>query len=259
LFDVARRVTFVTGGAGGLGLAIAEAMAEGGARVTIADIDEQALRATASRMQAAGFALDTAVLDVADSAQLNAAIDRTAAKYGRLDVVFANAGISAGPGFALSGAGRITEVKRESWRRVLDINLDGVFATMQRAAHHMRSQKSGRIVVIASIAALEAEPLVGYAYVASKAAVANLVRQAALELARDNILVNAIAPGPFLTNIAGGRLHDPAMANVFARVTALRRLGEPDEIKGLAIYLASDASSYMTGAIIPLDGGATAG
>ena len=124
----------------------------------------------------------------------------------------------------------------------------------------MKAQRSGRIIVTSSIGGIRAEPMVGYAYAATKAAVSNLVRQAALELAPYNVLINAIAPGPFLTNIGGGRLHrEPETAQSFAEMVPLGRLARPDELKGLALLLASPASSFITGAVIPIDGGVTAG
>jgi NAD(P)-dependent dehydrogenase (short-subunit alcohol dehydrogenase family) len=142
---------------------------------------------------------------------------------------------------------------------VVAINLTGAFTTMQAAARHMIPRKSGRIIVVASIAGLMAEPNVGYAYAATKAAVVNLVRQAAVELAQHNVLVTGIAPGPFRTNISGGRINDPNVARHFEEMVPLGRIAEPDEIKGLALLLASPASRYMTGITIPIDGGATAG
>jgi NAD(P)-dependent dehydrogenase (short-subunit alcohol dehydrogenase family) len=124
----------------------------------------------------------------------------------------------------------------------------------------MKPRKSGSIVVTTSIAGIKAEHLVGYGYLAAKAALNNIVRQAALELARHNVRVNAIAPGPFLTNIGGGRLHrEPDVVKKFTDMVPLGRLGNTDEIKGLALLLASPAGSFITGAVIPIDGGATAG
>jgi NAD(P)-dependent dehydrogenase (short-subunit alcohol dehydrogenase family) len=123
----------------------------------------------------------------------------------------------------------------------------------------MKDARYGRIVVTASIAGLRAETLVGYAYSATKAAVINFVRHAAIELAPFSVTVNAIAPGPFVTNIAGGRMRDPAVRERFARTLPMQRVAEPDEIKGLALLLASPASSFITGTTIPIDGGATAG
>ncbi len=259
LFDVTGHVAIVTGAASGLGLAMAEVMAENGARVTLADRDAAALERAVARLRAAGQAVEAAPVDVADFDGLHRMIDGAAARHGRLDVVFANAGISAGPGF-LTEEGRMGAVKPAQWNEVLQINLTSVFETMRAASEPMKRRKSGRIVVTASIAGLRADPIVGYAYAATKAAVINLVRQAARELAPFNIMVNAIAPGPFLTNIAGGRLHrDPAAVRQMERLVPLGRIALPDEIKGLALLLASPASSFITGAVIPIDGGTSAG
>lgn len=259
LFDIHGLVTVVTGAASGLGLAMAEVMAENGAVVAMLDIDAAALEIAARRLADAGHAVEPVVLDVTDSERLAAAIHGIADKHGRLDVVFANAGISAGPGFFLP-AGQIQAIDPEGWERVIKVNLTSVLVTVKSAAERMKTQRSGRIIVTSSIAGSRAERAVGYAYVAAKAAVNNLVRQAALELAPYNVLVNAIAPGPFLTNIAGGRLHrEPEVVRMFAATVPMGRLGKPDELKGLALLLASPASSFITGAVIPIDGGITAG
>lgn len=262
LFNVSGRVAFVTGAASGLGLAMAEVLAENGACVIMADIDADALEAQVRKMREAGSAVEAALLDVADTDRLRQGIDAVVKKHGRLDAVFANAGISSGPGFAtVAGriSGQIDHTSLATWGRVLDVNLTGVFVTMQAAAAHMKAQRSGRIIVTSSIAGRRAETLVGYPYAATKAALNNLVRQAARELAPYNVLVNAIAPGVFLTNIGGGRLRDPAAQEEFRRIVPLGRIADAGEIKGLALFLASPASSYVTGTVIPVDGGVTAG
>ena len=262
LFDVTGQVAFVTGAASGLGLAMAEVLAENGARVTMADIDADTLEALVRKMREAGSAVEAAVVDVADSGALRLRIDAVVEKHGRLDAVFANAGISSGPGFATEAgriSGQIEHTSLATWARVLEVNLTGVFVTMQAAAAHMKAQRSGRIVVTSSIAGLRADALVGYPYAVTKAALTNLVRQAAKELAPYNVLVNAIAPGVFFTNIAGGRLRDPVARDEFSRIVPLGRIADPGEIKGLALFLASGASSYVTGTVIPIDGGVTAG
>lgn len=258
LFDIRGHVAIVTGAASGLGLAMAEVLAEYGAIVAMADNDEPSLHTAAARLGATGARVEPHHLDVTDTPSLGSFIEGVAARHGRLDIAFANAGSSSGPGFAFPGAPGIAEVKREVWDRILDLNLTSVFETVRMASVPMVRQKRGRIVVTASIAGLRSEVFVGYPYIATKAAVANLVRQAAHELAPHNVLVNAIAPGSFRTNIAGGKLNDPAIAAVWAKNNPLGRIAEPGEIKGLALYLASPASSYMTGAVIPIDGGSTA-
>lgn len=256
LFDVRDKVAFITGAAMGIGFGFAEVMADNGARVTMTDIDADALGNAAAGLRDRGLAVDTMVLDVRETAKLHAAIDATARKAGRLDVVFANAGASAGPGFRFD-AGWLDQVERATWDRVLDINLTAVFETIRAAARHMKAQKSGRIIVTSSIAGIRSEDLVGYAYVATKSAVNHLVGHAARELAPYNVLINAIAPGAFMTNIAGGRLKLPEVRAEFEAMSLLKRVADVDEIKGLALYLASPASSFMTGAVIPIDGGAT--
>ncbi|MGZ3408753.1 MAG: SDR family NAD(P)-dependent oxidoreductase [Xanthobacteraceae bacterium] len=259
LFNVKNHVAFITGAASGLGLAYAEVMAENGARVVLADINRAELDRHVGRLRAAGCEVEAAVVDVADTAVLRAAIDGAAQRHQRLDVLFANAGISAGQGTLVNPAGAIDQFDVEAFKRAMDINMTATLMAMRFAVPHMKQRKYGCIVATASIAGIRAEPITGYGYIASKAAVINIVRQAAVELAPYNIRVNAIAPGPFLTNIAGGRLHrDPETVKLFADMVPLGRLAKTDEIKGLALLLASPAGSYLTGTVIPIDGGATA-
>lgn len=259
LFNIEGHVALVTGAASGLGLAFAEVMAENGARVVLTDVDAGGLEQATSRLQAAGCAVEQAIVDISDDDTLRAAIDRAAQRHGRLDAVFANAGISSGPGFELSPNGAIDAMDPTLFQRAIDVNLTATFMTIRFAAAHMKPQRSGSIIATTSIAGMRSEPLVGYGYVAAKAAVGNIVRHAAVELARYNVRVNAIAPGPFLTNIAGGRLHrEPDVVKKFSAMVPMGRLGQPDEIKGLALLLASPAGSFITGTVIPIDGGTTA-
>ena len=258
LFDVTGHVAFVTGAASGLGLAMAEAMADNGAHVVMADIDLATLALQTGRLAGAGASVEGIELDVADLPALRAAIDATAEKRGWLDAVFANAGISAGPGY-LTEAGKIDAVDPAKWDEVVHINLTSVFATVQAAARHMKRQKSGHIVLTASIAGLKAEPMVGYAYNGTKTAVVGLVRQAALELAPYNVTINAIAPGPFFTNIGNGRLNDPEVVKGFTDIIPMGRIADTQELQGLALLLASPAGSFITGTAIPIDGGCMAG
>ena len=259
LFNVTGHVAFVTGAASGLGLAYTEAMADNGAIVAMADINEAELAAHAARLKARGCTVEPVVLDVGDANALQAAIDGMAKRHGRLDALFANAGISAGPGWLTNPNGRIDNFDVEAFKHAIDVNMTATLMAMRFAVPHMKQRKSGAIVATASIAGIRAEPITGYGYIASKAAVNNIVRQAAVELAPWSIRVNAIAPGPFYTNIGGGRLHrEPEVVKLFADMVPLGRLAQTDEIKGLALLLASPAGSYITGAVIPIDGGATA-
>ncbi len=253
LFDVRGLGAVVTGAASGIGLAVAEVLATCGARVTLADAEGVA-RETA-RLAGQGADVRSAVVDVADPAAVDTVLREAAEAHGSLDVVFANAGMSAGPG-PTTPEGQLTAVDQARWDRVIQVNLGGVFATLQAAARHVAD--GGRVVVTSSIAGLAGDPMVGYAYAAAKAGVVALVHQASADLGRRGILVNAIAPGSIRTNIAGGRIREPEVAEAFAAATVLRRIGDPSEVQGLALFLASPASSYVTGATFTVDGGATA-
>ena len=249
LFDVEGARVVVTGAASGLGLAMAEVMADGGARVTLADLDEEGLEQVAGRL---GGDVRTARLDVSDSAAVERLFDEVVEEQGGVDVAFANAGISLEAGVT-DPQGGLEAFDRAKWDSVLGVNLNGVVFTVKAAARHMKKQGSGRIVVTASTAGFGTDPMVGYSYSATKAAVIILVRQAALELAKHGVHVNAIAPGPFRTNIGGDAAPIPPEA--WNDIVAIGRMAEPDELKGVALLLASPASSFMTGAVIPVDGG----
>lgn len=258
LFGIAGHVAIVTGAASGLGLAYAEVMAENGATVVMGDLNPATLEEHVARLKAAGCKVEGVVVDVSDSDALRAAIDGAAERYGRLDVLFANAGVSGGLGTLVSQDGAIDAFDLKIYQRAVDINLTATLMAMRFAVPHMKRGKSGSIVITASIAGIQAEQMCGYGYVAAKAAVINVARQAAVELAPFNIRVNAIAPGPFLTNIGDGRLKkQPELAKLFSDMVPLGRLAHTDEIKGLALLLGSPAGSYITGTVIPIDGGAT--
>lgn len=257
LFAVRGHVAIVTGAASGLGLAMSEVLAANGATVVMADCDETRLAEHAARLAAAGGTVEALALDLNDVDVVRPRLDATIARYGRLDALFANAAISSGPGYG-SAEGQVDTLSDALWDAAIRVNLTATFRTVQAAAAVMKTQKRGSIVVTSSAAALRPGPLPGHAYHATKAAVANLVRLLAMELGPYNVRVNAIAPGPFLTNIAGGRMRDPAVQPKFVAGVPMGRPAEPDEIKGLALYLASDASGYVTGAIIPIDGGTVA-
>lgn len=263
-FEVAGFGVIVTGGASGLGLAYGEVMAAHGARVTLIDVDADAVAAQASRLQGEGLDVRAAVADVTDHPALDRAIDDAAEAYGRLDVAFANAGIDSGVGFVAGWAGserpRVEEgaLERyadERWNRVIDVNLNGIFATARAAVRHMRPRGYGRVVVTTSLAATKVEPVIGSAYMAAKAGARHFVRCLALELAAYGITANAIAPGFFVTNIGGGHAHDPDLQAAVAKDVPMHRVGLPDDVKPLALFLASPASDYVTGQEIVIDGG----
>jgi len=247
LFDVGGRAFVVTGAASGLGLAIAQTLAANGANLLLLDRDEDKLKETAATL---GKAATLCVLDVSDASAIQAAVDEFTFKRGTVDGVFANAGVSGGPGFGTAmGAtlGRLQDQDADHWNQVLQINLLGVLHSMKAVIPAMKQARRGSIVITASVAGMQAESFVSYAYAAAKAAVIQLVHQSALELA------------PFGIRVANGCLHDPDVEAGLVRRIPLGRLGEPHEIQGLALLLASDAGSYLTGGLFPADGGVLLG
>jgi NAD(P)-dependent dehydrogenase (short-subunit alcohol dehydrogenase family) len=264
LFNVSGYGAVVTGGASGIGLAFTEALAANGARVTMLDIDAQRIENETKRLRGAGLDVRGRTVDVTDHKTLDAAVDEAAREYGRLDVVCANAGIDSGVGFVGSWVGaqrqRVTEGALENytderWNRVIDINLNGIFATARAAARHMKPRKSGRLIITTSMAATHIEPAIGSAYMAAKAGAAHFMRATALELAAYNITVNAIAPGFIVTNIGGGHAHNPDTQKSVGKVIPMHRVGFPEDLEGLLLFLASPGSGYVTGQEIIIDGG----
>jgi NAD(P)-dependent dehydrogenase (short-subunit alcohol dehydrogenase family) len=258
LFDVRGTRIVVTGSASGLGFAMAEVLAECGAQVTLADVAEERLAASTETLRSRGFDVRSFVVDVSDEDRVQALFDDVMEEQGGVDVVFANAGLASVPGFRFDGGQTFDTIERSDWDKVLSVNLNGVMHTMRSATRVMKEQHSGRIVVTASNAGIRVEPMACYGYHASKAAVIQLVRAAALELAPHGILVNAICPGPFYgTLIGGGVTEHPTeeMQEMWATLIPLGRMAHPDELKGLVVLLASPASSFITGAAHVIDGG----
>jgi NAD(P)-dependent dehydrogenase (short-subunit alcohol dehydrogenase family) len=260
MFDVGGRSVIVTGGASGIGRAYAEVMAENGARVCILDLDAERLDLVLAELRAKGGEVWGQALDVSDRLRMASAFDEVAEKHGRIDIVFANAGIDAGPGFLSTEGHRIPEgaidvLDDRHWDRVIEVNLSSVYTTVKHAARHMKKTGGGRIIVTSSIAAQINEAIVGTPYMPAKAGVDRFVRQMAMELGVFGILINCISPGPFMTNIAGGRLKIPADRKAFEAQSLIGRIGDTEDIKGLALYLASPCSSYVTGSQIVIDGG----
>lgn len=265
-FNIAGRTAIVTGAASGLGLAYAEAMAEAGAKVTLSDIDLAGAEREAARLRSEGYEARAAQLDVGDRAAMTKVFDEHVAAYGDLDICFANAGIDPGAGFWNPGGfrnpeGQLDAMDPSRWDRTIGINLTGVFNTVREAARCMKaSGKGGSIIATSSNAALVCEAIVNISYMAAKSGVMHFVRHAALELAEYKIRVNAIAPGPFVTNIGGGWLKkDPVARKAWDEMVPLGSVAETYQMKPLALYLASDASNYMTGSHVLIDGGMALG
>lgn len=266
-FDLSGRSALVTGAASGIGLAYAEAMAECGAKVTLSDIDAEGAEREAARLRAEGFEARAAALDVSDFAATARVFDDHAAAFGGLDIAFANAGVDAGAGFwnpegHRNPEGQVDTYDPARWDRSISVNLSGVFYTISNAARIMKQpgrtngRSGGSIIATASNAGLVTEPIVGLPYMPAKAGVLHMVRALGLELAEFGIRVNAIAPGPFVTNIGGGWVKkDPVVRAAWDAIVPLGRMAETDQIKPLAALLASDASDYMTGSHVVIDGG----
>ena len=256
-FRLDERPALVTGAGSGIGRAICVALAEAGADVACLDLDGRRAGETARQVEARGRRALAVAADVADPAQLDAAVDSAARTFGGLEIACANAGING------RAAGRpLGEIPPDVWDEVLDVNLSGVFHTIQAVARVMRPRRRGRIVLTASVLGLRAwRPGGGHAYSAAKAGVVSLARTAALSLAPDGIRVNAIAPGFIATPLWGMEREQFAADAEMQRLVRdhpLGRWGEPEEVAALAVYLASPASDFITGTTIAIDGGLTA-
>ena len=252
------RVAVITGGASGLGLAIARALGADGWSVALLDFDRESLGASVKDLRTEGVEAEGFHANAADGTEVNDAVARIVQRWGRIDALFANAGISAGPGPAAGGRG-IAEVDDANWDHVLAVNLSGVMRSIRACVPHLTAAGGGSIVITSSSAAVRPTLWVGHAYTAAKAALIPLGKVLAIELAGVGIRVNIIAPGAFVTDIGGGRLRDPQVAQSMARTIPMQRLGDPVEVGDLARFLAGDDSRYISGAVISIDGALVAG
>ncbi len=246
-FSLAGKVAVVTGSSRGIGRAIAEGMAGAGAAVTVNGRNPETTQAVAGGIAGAGGKSLAVPADVGKVADIERLIKSTVATFGRLDILVNSAGIS--PHY--KPAETMTEAE---WDEVIAVNLKGVFLCCQAAGRVMIPQKSGRIINISSIGGQVALPRL-IAYCAAKGGIDQLTRVLAVEWAPHHILVNAISPGYIDTDLTKGLRQNPARRDALLRQVPLGRLGKPDEIAGAAIYLASDAASYVTGQTLDVDGG----
>ena len=246
-FDLTGKVALVTGGNSGIGLGMADALAQAGADVCIwgTNIDKNA--AAEQALAAHGRQVVALRYDVGDEAEVERACAETLNRLGRVDACFANAGIG--------GSMPFIEMTTEEWRRILRVNLDGVFFTLRAAARHMVARGGGgSLAVTSSLAAIEGQAR-GEHYAATKGAGIAMIRGLAVELARHGIRANAILPGWIETPMTEGFFGwEPMQKKVFPRIP-IRRWGEGRDFGGLAVYLASDASAYHTGDTLVVDGG----
>ncbi len=252
--DLSGKVALVTGAARGIGKAIADALAGGGARVVYTDID----RAEAETSASASTGAIAMLMDVTSEAQVRAVTNEVVGKFGRIDILINNAGVNT-----LAHRVPIDEFPRREWDRIVGVDLTGLYIVSKAVVPSMRAQGSGRIINIASVVGLVPLRLQS-AFVAAKAAVINLTKSMAIELGAEGILVNAVAPGSILT--AGtrelfygedGKFKDSV--NRLLEHIPLGRPGTPEEVAHAALFLAAPEASYINGAVLTVDGGWTAG
>ena len=244
------RVVLITGGNGGIGLGMATACAEEGARIVIWGRDEAKNEGAVKELRDAGYMADAFVCDVGEPGQIEQAMAESVAVAGKVDAVFANAGTT---GVGLS----FLDVGIDEWRRVMRVNLDGVFLTLQAGARHMRDRgEGGALVAVSSTSAIHGAAG-NDAYGAAKTALLGLTRSMAVGLARYQIRVNALVPGWTITDLARGGYENDRFRDVTVRRTPVRRWAEPSEMGPAAVFLADPTATFHTGDTIVVDGGYT--
>ncbi|MEO8072074.1 MAG: glucose 1-dehydrogenase [Acidobacteriota bacterium] len=249
LFDLTGKTAIVTGGSRGIGVEMAEGLAEAGANLMLCARREEWLMETVEEFRAKGFHVQGKTCDVSKEADVQTVVDETVAKFGKVDILINNAGISWGA--------MPEEMPLDKWQKVIDVNLTGCFLFAQIAGREMLKNNSGSIINIASIAGITSSANGPFyaGYSASKAGLIGLTRELAASWGRKGIRVNAIAPGFFHSRLAD------AVIDIYERViqenNAIPRIGAEGELKGAIVFLASDASSYITGQTIVVDGGMT--
>lgn len=243
IFDLSGRTALITGGSQGLGRAMAHGLARAGAEVMISSRGEEGLQATAAGVPDA--AIHYHVADMTSREQVRSLAETSLEVMGKVDILINNAGCNTPES--------IDEISDEIWDRTVELNLTSCMALTRALAPQMKTRRWGRIIHISSIMGLGSKEKRN-SYSATKAALLGLCRASAQDLGEYNVTVNCLAPGPFLTEMPGGLL-SPAEQQVFSDRTALGRWAEPEELVGPALLLASEAGSYITGAVLVVDGG----
>ncbi|MFC1532487.1 SDR family NAD(P)-dependent oxidoreductase [Thermodesulfobacteriota bacterium] len=254
IFDLSGKVALVTAGGGGLGQVFCEAMAEFGANVACADINKNGAQETVELIKKFGNQAIAIEADISQQEHIEHMVTQTISEMGSIDILFCNAGIPNSPV-------RLHEVTIEDWDKVMALNIRGTFLSMRAVLPHMLKQQKGSIIITGSASGLRASPPAhGYKnaapYGTSKAALIGLTKWASVEYAQDGIRINLIAPGPHTNKSKRTDLRDYSdVEKNMSKYIAIGRPGDPSELKGLVVYLASDASSYVTGQVIAHTGG----
>ena len=249
MFNLKDRIAIVTGAARGIGFVSAEKLAENGAAVVLADINETLVKEAAEKLKAKGYKALAVKMDVGRNDSIREAVEAAVKAFGGIDIVVNNAGILS----ALS----IEDMTREEWDKVLNVNLSGTFFVIQAALPYIKKSKNPRIINISSLTGRNGGFEGSMCYAASKGGVIAITRGMARRLAAFNITVNAVCPGPTETDILKG--YTPEAQERQRNVSLLRRLGQPEEIAAAVCYLASTEAAFMTGAMLDVNGGAFMG
>jgi galactitol 2-dehydrogenase (L-tagatose-forming) len=250
-FDLTGSVAVIIGGSRGIGYESAVALGSCGAKVVLASRDRSALNTAVERLTESGANATSAVVDVTDPTAITAAADAIATEHGKVDILVNSAGIAP-----LNSA---IETPDDEWRRVIDVNVNGLFWCCRAFGRHMVARRSGSIINLGSMSGLIANrPQTAPSYMASKGAVHMLTKALATEWAKNGVRVNALAPGYIATDMTLKMRERPELFNVWLDMTPMGRIGEPSEIAAAVVFLASAASTYVTGAILSIDGGYTA-
>lgn len=249
--DLTGKTAIVTGASRGIGLAIAEALAAAGAGVVLASRKQEALDVVVEQFWERGDGAIAVAAHTGDETAVARLVERTIETYGGVDILVNNA--ATNPHF-----GPILTAGESQWDKILDVNVKGYFRMVQACAPHMKARGGGKIINVASIAGKKPQPMMGV-YSVSKAAVLMLTEVLAAELAADNIQVNAIAPGFVKTKFSAALWSNPQINEMVVQAIPQKRMADPQELTGIALYLASPASSFTTGATFVVDGGQAVG
>ena len=251
MFDLSGKVALITGASRGIGEAIALAYSQAGAKVVLASRKQADLDRVAEKIRETAGGVLAMAAHTGEMRAITAVVEKAAEMYGGIDVVVNNA--ATNPHF-----GPILTAEDSHWDKILDVNVKGYFRVVKACVESMQARGGGKVINISSVAGLEPQPMMGV-YSVSKAAVLMLTRVLAAELAPDNIQVNAIAPGFVKTRFSAALWQNPQINDAILKRVPQKRMADPDEIAGLAVYLASPASSFVTGSIFSIDGGQLTG